>query len=41
MYCDDDSKVLYKLKQMELNVEFMKQKCEKVEGWVKELESEN
>ena len=38
---DDDSKVLHKLKQMELNVELTKQKCEKAEGRVKELESEN
>ena len=38
---DDDSKVVQKLKQMELNVELTKQKCEKAEGRVKELESEN
>ena len=37
----DDNKVLQKLKQMEFSVDLTKQKCEKAEARVKELENEN
>ena len=38
---DDDNKAMQKLKQMEFSVELTKQKCEKAEGRVKELENES
>ncbi|XP_068683876.1 centromere-associated protein E-like isoform X2 [Montipora foliosa] len=37
----DENRALQKLKQMELSVDLTKQKCEKAEGRVKELENEN
>lgn len=37
----DENKALQKLKQMEFSVDLTKQKCEKAEARVKELETEN
>ena len=37
----DDNKALQKLKQMGLNLDLTKQKCQKAEARVKELENEN
>lgn len=37
----DDNKALQKLKQMELCLDLTKQKCQKAEARVKELENEN
>lgn len=37
----DDNKAVQKLKQMEFSLDLTKQKCEKAESRVKELETEN